>query len=306
MNSFAIPSLPRFFKVPNNVDSTCAYTPDDTMASSDAAGGFLLSPAPSSVASTTSRASALPHPRSSPLKPGGAKESTLIRHVDARLLHINRRFAKRTTPSHASLSNEGRDDADVWGDVKGYASMKEACADISDLVGVVWVSGTPSLQVPYLINIALLLSSVVAGMPPTPRRLFRVLERLDHAFASLLLGRDVESGEVLPGFEGKRGVSGTEKVRIRSLVERTRVGVLEALKRGEFEDEGEGEGEAGEKMDVDTDTTDGELVLEGDGGADEEEEDSLDMQLARVYDRTIVELGDSLEAPNIGIITEGR
>jgi hypothetical protein len=29
------------------------------------------------------------------------------------------------------------------------------------------------------------------------------------------------------------------------------------------------------------------------------------MQIARVYDRTMVELGDSLETPNIGIITEG-
>lgn len=185
--------------------------------------------------------------------------------------------------------------------------MKEACKDISELVGVVWVSGTPSLQVPYLINVALLLSGVIAGMPPTPRSLFRLLARLDHAFASLLQGRDVDTGEVLPGFEGMKGVSGTEKVRIRSLVERTRVCVMEALKRGEFEDEGPDEEERpGDSMDVDTDT-DGELVLEGDGGLDdEEEEDSWDMQLARVYDRTIVELGDSLEAPNIGVITEGR
>lgn len=275
------------------------------MASQAGAGGFLLSPAPSSTTSVTSTASALPHPRASPLKPGGAKESAFIRYVDSALLHIQRRFAKRTTPSHASLSNEGREHADVWGDVKGYGSMKEACKDISELVGTVWVSGTPSLQVPYLINIALLLSSVIAGMPPTPRSLFRLLERLDHAFASLLQGRDVDTGEALPGFAGVRGVSGTEKVRVRSLVERTRVGVMEALKRGEFEYEEPEESDAGgETMDMDTD--DGELVLEGNEGPDDEEDDDWDMQLARVYDRTIVELGDSLEAPNIGIITEGR
>lgn len=181
--------------------------------------------------------------------------------------------------------------------------MKEACRDIYDLVGVVWVSGTPSLQVPYLINIALLLSGVIAGMPPSPRWLFRVLERLDHCFASLLQGRDVESGVTLPGFEMGRGVSGTEKVRVRSLVERTRVDVLEALKRGEFEEEGD---EDGERERMETDDEDG-LVLEGgDDVVDEGEEETWDMQLARVYDRTIVELGDSLEAPNIGVITEGR
>ena len=177
--------------------------------------------------------------------------------------------------------------------------MKEACKEINDVMDVVWISGTPSLQVPYLINLALLLTTVVAGMPPTPRSLFRLLGKLDRAFASLLQGRDVETGEGLPGFEGRRGVSGTEKVRIRSLVERTRMSVLEAVKRGEFEyEEAEDSG-----MDLDGDETDGELVLEN--GDDEDDED-WDMQLARVYDRTIVELGDSLEEPSIGIITEGR
>ena len=199
--------------------------------------------------------------------------------------------------------------ADDWGDVKGYKSMKEACKDISDLAGVVWVSGTPSLQVPYLLNLGLVLSTIVASMPPTPKALFRVIGKLDHCFASLLQGRDVETGEALPGFEGRslKGVSGTEKVRIRSLVERTRVSVMETFKRGEFEfeepEEWEMEGE--ERMDEDTDM-DGELVLEGDGFEEDEDEDSWDMSLARVYDRAVQELGDSLEEPSIGIITEGR
>ena len=195
--------------------------------------------------------------------------------------------------------------------------MRQPCHDIGELVGVVWVSGTPSLQVPYLINLALLLSSVVDAMPPTPRSLFRLINKLDLAFASLLQGRDVETGQVLPGFGWRRGVSGTEKVRIRSLVERMRVGVVGAFKLGGFEyeyeeeeeevgDDGDGDGDA---MDMDMDM-DGELVLEGDDHAldvdGEEDEDSWDMQLARVYDRTVVELGGSLEEPSIGIITEGR
>lgn len=180
--------------------------------------------------------------------------------------------------------------------------MKEACKDIEELVDVVWVSGTPSLQVPYLISLALLSMTVVSGMPPSPRRLFRLIRKLDRAFASLLQGRDVETGETLPGFESMRGISGTEKVRIRSLVERTRLGVVEAFKRGEFEFEDIDDQVDGDKMDTDTD---GELVIEGDDD-DLEDEESWDMQLARVYDQTIVELGDSLEEPNIGIITEGR
>jgi hypothetical protein len=158
-----------------------------------------------------------------------------------------------------------------------------------------------------LINLALLLTTIIADMPATPKQLFRVLAKLDHAFASLLQGKDIESGERLPGFENRRGVSGTEKVRIRSLIERTRRSVMESLKSGELDDENESD-EEGEKdqseMDVDDDS-EGELILEGDGPyAPDQEEQSLEMQIARVYDHTMVELGDSLEAPNIGIITE--
>ncbi|EMC98966.1 hypothetical protein BAUCODRAFT_386323 [Baudoinia panamericana UAMH 10762] len=267
------------------------------MASEHTNGGFTLSP-PQSLASTTSHAtSTLPHPRGTPLRAGGSKESAFIRYVDQRILHIQRRFAKRTSPSAPTLADTDREKADDWGDVAGYSSMREACREIENLVDVVWVSGTPSLQVPYLINLALLLSTVIPAMPPTPRSLFRVLAKLDYCFASLIQGRDVETGESLPGFAGHKGVSGTEKVRVRSLVERTRVEVVESFKKGEFEYEDPG-----------TEHGEGELMLEG-GDVDEmgdDGEDSNDMQIARVYDRTIQELGDSLEAPGIGIITEKR
>ncbi|KAK3117061.1 hypothetical protein LTR53_001940 [Teratosphaeriaceae sp. CCFEE 6253] len=268
-------------------------------------GGFIpLSPPTSSVTGTsTSAAAHLPHPRSAPLRPGGPKESAFIRHVDNQIFHIQRRFAKRTTPDTPQLATTDREKADSWGDVPGYHSMRGACKDVSELVDVVWVSGTPSLQIPYLINLALLLGEVVKGMPLSRGSLFGVLGKMDRCFASLIQGRDVESGERLPGFEGTRGVSGTEKVRIRSLVERTRVGVMEAFKKGEFDEA------VSEEDDETEDDVEGGHVLENpdeDMGEDdgEEEEDSWDMQLARVYDRTIQELGDALDP--IGVATEMR
>ncbi|KAM0720090.1 hypothetical protein Q7P37_004226 [Cladosporium fusiforme] len=269
-------------------------------------GGFLLSPPASSVTSAlTNTHSELPHPRSTPLKSGGSKESAFIRYVDDRLLQIQRRFAKRETPSINGDDAE-KDAAAIWDSVKGYKSMREACKDVEELLGVVWVSGTPGLQVPYLISLALLLTTIISGMPANPKQLFRVLAKLDHAFASLLQEKDVESGERLPGFENRRGVSGTEKVRIRSLIERTRRSVIESLKSGEMEETSDEETE--DKMETDDgDDLDGELILEGDGPhAPDQEEESWEMQIARVYDRTMVELGDSLDTPNIGIITEGR
>lgn len=272
-------------------------------------GGFILSPPASSIASSIAGGkSALPHPRNTPLRAGGSKESAFIRYADSRILNVQRRFARRTTFSTNALEDGSKPQVvDAWpGDVKGYANMKEACKDIEELVDVVWVSGTPSLQVPYLINLAVLLMSVINDMPPSPNRLFRLIGKLDRAFASLLQGRDVETGESLPGFENRRGISGTEKVRIRSLVQRTRIGVMEAFKKGEFEFDDVDVDDQADRDRMDTDT-DGELILEGgDDGDDMEEEDSLEMQLARVYDQTIVELSDSLEEPDIGVITEGR
>lgn len=270
------------------------------------AGGFL-SPPPSSVASasTVTASSALPHPRASPLRPGSSKESTFIRFVDERLLRIQRRFAKRTTPTAAGDEIE-KDAALIWDDVKGYQSMREACKDVEELIGVVWVSGTPSLIIPYLINLALLLSSIIAGMPANPKQMFRVLGKLDHAFASLLQAKDIDTGERLPGFENRRGVSGTEKVRMRSLVERTRRCVMETLKSGELDEMYDSDADD-DKMDVDDENAhEGELILEGDGPYQTEEEESWEMQIARVYDRTLMELGESLAEPTIGIVTEGR
>lgn len=155
-----------------------------------------------------------------------------------------------------------------------------------------------------MISLALLVSTTIPAFPPSPRPLFRLLSKLDHAFASLLQGHDIDTGETLPGFSGRKGVSGTEKVRIRSLVERTRVAVVEAMKAGEFDEDEVDETDA-DKMETDDDDLEGGLVLEGDDH-EETEEDSWDMQIARVYDRTIVELGETLEAPSIGIITESR
>jgi hypothetical protein len=144
----------------------------------------MLSPPPSSVTSAITNAnSELPHPRSTPLKPGGSKESAFIRYVDDRLLKIQRRFAKRETPSLNGDDAE-KDAAAIWDSVQGYKSMREACKDLEELLGIVWVSGTPGLQIPYLISLALLLTTIIAGMPANPKQLFRVLAKLDHAFAA--------------------------------------------------------------------------------------------------------------------------
>ncbi|KAI1079741.1 hypothetical protein F5B20DRAFT_542250 [Whalleya microplaca] len=179
------------------------------------AGGFippvsLPSPAPSSASSRV--AALLPHPRSKPLVPGSRKEDYARHYVSERLLHISRRFVK-----HHGIP----DPAD---EVAGYPNMDEACRDLEEVVDVLWFSGTPSLQVPYLLNVALAITTYLPSFPAAPRPTFALLRKLDHCFASLLVGRDVKSGDPLPGFNTDHvAFTRTEMVRCKSLADETRM-----------------------------------------------------------------------------------
>lgn len=157
-----------------------------------------------------------------------------------------------------------------------------------------------SLQTPYLLTIALTSCSCLSPFPFSPRPTFNLLHKLDVAFYSLLQGTNAETGETLPGFGGGRGkLSTTEKVRMRGLVERTRVAVIEvAGKGGSVTDSG-----AVSRSDMET---------EDDFTTDHDEDDGMEgmplggnhgrweMEVARVYEKTIVELGLSLDASGMG------
>lgn len=133
---------------------------------------------------------------------------------------------------------------------------------------------------------------MITAFPAAPRHMFRLLGKLDHAFASLLQQRDVETGEPLPGFSLGKRVSTTEKVRIKSLIERARISATNSMSKGDFEED--------EEPAAPQEPLEGELILEG---ADEEDDEDWNMQIARVYDKTLVEIGDSMDGPAIGIRT---
>ncbi|RDW81968.1 hypothetical protein BP6252_03080 [Coleophoma cylindrospora] len=246
-------------------------------------GGFLPPSLPSPVPSNTStiRSSQLPHPRSKPLVAGSYKEETARRYVESRLMHISRRYTKKHQPPEPDE------------DVHGYQSMSEVCKDLGEVVDVLWVSGTPSLQIPYLLNIALSVTTYLSAFPPSPSPTFSLLRKLDHAFSSLLKGQDIISGESLPGFDNGRrgGMSRTDMVRCKSLVEATRVQIVEVMSK-----------EAETDLEPDSPEDDGnETGMETDGGMSvsmqstwDIEDESHNMDVARVYADTIVQLGELL------------
>ena len=138
---------------------------------------------------------------------------------------------------------------------------------------------------------ALAVSTYLPSFEFAPRCTFRLLQKLDVAFSSLLHGQNVESGETLPGFDGGRGkLTTTEKVRIRGLVERTRVAVvLVASKDGSVDS-------ASKITETDEGTAHDDTVM---AGIEEDDSDRRwEMDVARVYDRTIVDLGVALDTNN--------
>lgn len=264
-------------------------------------GGFLpdVLPSPVSGTSTTPRTN-LPQPRSQPLRPGSTKEETARRYVEGRLLHVSRRYTKKFQP------------AEPGDEVTGYTSIRDACRDMSEIVDVLWLSGTresfrscvlisagpkltyfaASLQIPYLLNIALSFSTYLPAFPPDPVPTFALLLKLDHAFASLLLGQDVDSGYALPGFQGKRGgMTRTDMVRCKSLVEGMRVLIVEVMsKEGLVDNTDPVDTDTNEQTGTDTDMD----AAYGDNESAWDDERSHDMDVARVFEKTIVQLGESL------------
>ncbi|KAK7739190.1 hypothetical protein SLS53_005827 [Cytospora paraplurivora] len=280
-----------------------ADTPSNANANAAGPGGFLPpaptqtlpSPAPSGTASTSS-SSGLPHPRAHPLRAGSAKEETTRAYIDGQLMYIQRRFVKKFQPLRPG------------DDLAGYMSAGELCKDVEALLNIIWLSGTPALQVPYLLNIANELTEWATKFPPQPERLFPLLRKLDHCFASLLAGQDAETRETLPGFEnGARGViTRTDMVRCKSIVEQTRVVVTELMTRQpQEEEEDDDDNGLGEEDDTEQEITEAESepevtdsAAESSGFVDpnwEDPDDDMYMDVARVYERTLVQLGEVMD-----------
>ncbi|KKY19940.1 hypothetical protein UCRPC4_g04367 [Phaeomoniella chlamydospora] len=161
----------------------------------------------------------LPRPREHPLRPGSQKEISFVNYVDSRMLNISRRYAKKFSSDRKKHEGVG----------KGYDSIDEVVQDLEAVFNVVWVSNTPTLQIPYLLSLASTLLSYLPAFPFSAKSTLRMIRKLDEAFAHLLEQDDSNhlSGLHAQQFHNqgnlRRIVSRTDRVRIRSVCELTRV-----------------------------------------------------------------------------------
>ena len=110
----------------------------------------LPSPAPSTASSRA--AARLPAPRSKPLVPGSRKEDYARDYVSQRLLHIARRYVKKHGGAEEDEEEEedgDEDDGNGGGKIRkkepkvtGYENADQMCADLEEVVDVLWFSGT--------------------------------------------------------------------------------------------------------------------------------------------------------------------
>ncbi|KAF5576729.1 meiotic recombination DMC1 [Fusarium pseudocircinatum] len=138
--------------------------------------------------------------------------------------------------------------------VVGYTRFGEVCRDLDSITNVLWKSGT------------------------------------HHCFASLLSGQDIETHETLPGFENglRGGMTTTEMIRCRSLVDQCRVLMVEVMRDPAEEDEED------EEAETDTETETEEPGIKGWGGVEDDDEMMLQLDAARVFEKTIVQLNERL------------
>jgi Subunit 11 of the general transcription factor TFIIH len=242
----------------------------------------LLSPAGSTASSTTSgipHGRNLPLPRATPLKPGSKKETALINYLDDKLLRISRRYGKKF-----SNSEHDKDDS------KGYESFDEVVEDLDPVFSIIWVSGTPTLQVPYLLTLAGLFCSYMPAFPFSTS-MFKLVKRLDEGFAYLLTS---SQDEFASSNRSTYQVSTTDKVRIKSLVEETRVVAVEVSSEG------------GNAVELEESESEEDIYASSavDAQEHEQETDHVSMSLSKIYKRTIEILGDSLVSVPPGLDNE--
>ena len=254
----------------------------------------VRTPALPSFTRSVHKPTPLPRPRTHPLPPGGAKEASLIFYLDRVLDNLGKRITNRHVKDL------------LPGELPGYTSFAQAVKDLDSMVDVVWVSGTPTLQLPYLITIAVSIINYLPMFPPLPRTTLGFLRKLDTAFAALLSGYDPETSEPLPGLSNCRGISITDKIRLKGVVERARSTVTKHLVSEETADwpvvgrNGDGPEKASE----------GFVKFEG---FDDDDDDSINdtvahrfnhQDVAHVFEKTIMELGDLLGGEAIGLVTD--
>ncbi|KXG51888.1 uncharacterized protein PGRI_092810 [Penicillium griseofulvum] len=163
----------------------------------------------------------LPQQRSQPIPSGSDEEIQLRGQISTGIERVTYRKMK---------SDMGMDAPDTPVSERRYDSFKELAAEVEGLVDTLWASSTPAIQTEALITLAGLIQTSLPAFPFDAPPTLNILHKFDCVFAALCTGTHPLTGAVLPGTQlGQSLATETQKVRIRSLAERTRFEVFSCL-----------------------------------------------------------------------------
>lgn len=150
-----------------------------------------------------------------------------------------------------------------------------------------------TLQIHYLLQMANSFNDYLASFPPQLEPTLRLLDTFDRCFYTLITGSSVDPSIPLSPAVSVYRMNMTERVRLKSIVERTRLHIVK-LAGGRMvapDPPTEGVQGTGDRAEDGMDIRNGdETGSDGDGPEDEH----LEIEVASVYDRSLVEIGENL------------
>lgn len=141
-----------------------------------------------------------------------------------------------------------------------------------------------ALQIPYLLSLAGIIADYMPAFPFSEGPTIRLVDKIDQAFA-ILLSRRRDPMAPIAANSNDHLVSITDRVRIRSVIESTRIVAIETSARRNPLDDGQDISETFTDTDYDDSTsTDGHR----------QHRNLLNMSISKMYERSLSILGDSL------------
>ncbi len=141
-----------------------------------------------------------------------------------------------------------------------------------------------TLQIPYLLSLAGIVADYLPAFPFAEAPTLYIVAKLDHAFA-ILLSRGRGSVASIATDGDHYLVSVTDRVRIRSVIESTRIIAVEASVRSTG---------SADVRDVSESFADTDYEESTPADGHRHDRDSLNMSISKMYERSLSILGDSL------------
>ena len=169
-------------------------------------------------------------------------------------------------------------------------------------------------QIPYLLQIANTFNDYMAYFPLDLKTTFTFLDLLDRCFYTLITGTALPENSPLPPHMAVKQLNQTEKVRLKSIIERTRLHCVKNMEDGpthaQYSEAEVGNMTPAPEHDLEHENPEGETPAEPNNGTgsvnanynlnedDEDDDESHEWVLAvtRVYNRSLVELSEQLSA----------